>query len=122
MDRVIAQGKFVDVCPVLTFTQEDWSIRCHVVEGRSALERYNKPGEWTEAQLTLVLNSNAQGAKWQVIDARSPKLRREWRREDGATAIWQLGAGFTVTHPAYVRARERAEARAKSDASRLPKL
>lgn len=121
-ERIIAQGKFVELGPVLRFQQNDWHISCLIIEGRCSRESYGKPGEWTEEQLALVLNTNAQGAKWQVTDARSPKLRREWKRDDGATAIWQLGAGFVVAHPAYTRAKQRAEDKAKADASRLPKL
>jgi hypothetical protein len=120
--RIIAQGKFIDLCPMLRFKQDDWSITCYLIDGRSSKENYSKQGEWTDEQIEFVITTNAQGAIWTPMKSSSPKLRREWKRADGATAIWQLGAGLTLTHPAYVRAEEQAKAKAKADASRLPKL
>jgi len=122
-DMIMSQGKIFELCPILTFKQDDWYIHSHIVEGRCALEAVSKPGEWTDAQITLVLTSNAQSAKWtEITNPSLRKLRREWRREDGATAIWQLGQGFVVTHPAYNLAKQRAQDKAKANASRLPNL
>ena len=122
-DMIFAQGKMLELCPILTFKQDDWYIRSHIIEGRCALETISKPGEWTDEQITLVLTSNAQSAKWtEITNPGLGKLKREWRREDGATAVWQLGQGFVVTHPAYNLAKQRAQDKAKADASRLPNL
>ena len=49
-------------------------------------------------------------------------MKRDWRREDGATASWQMLGAMTVTTPAYERAKNLAEAKAKAAASRIPKL
>lgn len=122
IQKIIAQGKIIDLCPMLRFKQDDWSITCYLIDGRSSQENYSKQGEWTDEQIELVLTTNAQGAIWTPMKSGSPKLRREWKRADGATAIWQMGAGFTLIHPAYIRAKEQAEAKAKADASRLPRL
>lgn len=120
----ITQGKFVDFGQKLTFKQNDWRIECAVIDGHSAREVYYHPGEWAEDQFTTVLTANAQGVKWTDIskDLRR-KLMREWRRADGGTASWrQAGSSMEVTHPAYVRAKELAEAKAKAAASRIPKI
>jgi hypothetical protein len=49
-------------------------------------------------------------------------LKREWKRSDGATAIWHKPAGITVTAPAYHRAKKIAEAKAKAQSWQVPKL
>ena len=119
----LTQGKIIDFGSKLTFRQGDWTIVCAIIDGRSAREVYHKRGEWTEDQFTTVLTSNGQGAKWTDISKPSVrKLAREWRREDGAKAIWRMGVAMSVTQPAYERAKVNAEAKAKSDASRLPKI
>jgi hypothetical protein len=82
-----------------------------------------KPGDWTDDQFTTILTSNAQGTRWADVSKDSVrKLVREWRRTDGAIAIWQMGVGMSVTNPAYQRAKDKAEANAKADAARLPKI
>jgi hypothetical protein len=117
------QGKMVAFGTRLYFRQGDWSIQCVVIEGRCAKEVYSKPGDWKEDQFQAILSSEAQGAKWTDISETSvKKLKRDWRRSDGATALWQMGVDMTITHPAFVRAKERAEAKAKADASRVPKF
>ena len=119
----LAQGKIVEFGSTLTFRQGDWTISSVIIDGRCAREVYQKSGDWTEDQFITVLTSNAQGAKWtDVSKGLVRKLAREWRREDGATAGWQMGAAMTVTHPAYRRAKENAEAKAKADAARIPKI
>jgi len=122
-DMIIAQGKMIALCLILTFKQDDWFISCHIIDGRSAQESYRKKGDWTEDQIQLVLTSNAQGAKWTEITKPATKnLKREWQREDGATALWRQGQGIDVTHPAYPLAKQRAQDKAKANASRLPNL
>jgi|CZKI01.1.fsa_nt_gi hypothetical protein len=119
----LAQGKIIEFGSKLTFRQGDWTIECAVIEGRCARVVYAKMGDWTEDQFITVLTSNSQGAKWtDVSKEMTKKLAREWRREDGAVAIWHMGVGMTVTSPAYDRAKQKAEAKAKSDASQIPKI
>ena len=68
-----------------------------------------------------MLTSNAQGAKW--TESTKPmvkQLKREWQHDDGATAVWQHTQAFIVTHPAYPLAKQRAQDKAKANASRLP--
>ncbi|HTJ79719.1 MAG TPA: hypothetical protein VL357_12050 [Rariglobus sp.] len=122
-DMIIAQGKMIELCPIYSFKQDDWNITCHIIDGRSSKESYSKKGDWTDDQIQLVLSSNTQGAKWtETSNPALKKLKREWKREDGATAVWQLGGGFTLTHPAYPLAKQRAQDKAKANASRLPNL
>lgn len=123
-ESAFAQGKFLKFGTTLRFRQGDWSIVCTLIDGRSCKENYQKSGEWTEEQFATVLNSNAQGAKWTMTS--KPALKsssREWKRSDGATATWsRMGTGITVTHPAYRRAKEVLEAKAKAEAARVPKI
>jgi hypothetical protein len=119
----LTQGKIVDFGSHLTYRQGDWLIECSIIEGRSARESYYKPGDWTEDQFITVLTSNGQGERWtDVSKEQIRKLFREWRRNDGATAEWHLGQSMIVTNPAYLRAKEQAEAKAKADAGRIPKI
>lgn len=122
-ESTVAQGKILEFGPTLRFRQGDWSIACTLIDGRSCKENYQKSGEWTEEQFATVLNSNAQGAKWTDISKPGgKKLAREWKRSDGATATWSKHSGITVTHPAYRRAKEVLEAKAKAEAARVPKI
>ena len=121
-ENTFAQGKLVEFGTRLTFHQGEWTITSVVIEGHCAREIYYKPGDWTEEQFTLVLTSNAQGTKWN--DVSKPlvkKVSREWRRDDAATASWSGASSMFVTHPAYARAKELAEVKAKAEAGRLPK-
>ena len=119
----LAQGKWLVFGQRLYFRQGDWSIQCVVVEERCAKEVYQKPGDWTEDQFKAILSSEAQGAQWTDRSQEgAKKLRREWRRADGATAVWEAPNGMAVTHPAYVRAKERAEAKAKAEAGKVPRF
>jgi hypothetical protein len=119
----LTQGKIVEFGLKLTFRQDDWTIESAIIDGRCARETYHKPGDWTDDQFTTILTSNAQGTRWADVSKDSVrKLVREWRRTDGAIAIWQMGVGMSVTHPAYQRAKDKAEANAKTDAARLPKI
>ena len=119
----ITQGKFITFGSKITFRQGDWSIDCVLIEGRCARVVYFKKGEWTEDQFRTVLTSNSQGEQWtDVSNEIIRKLKRKWHRGDGASAIWTMGAAMTVTHPAYETAKQRAEAKAKADASQIPKI
>jgi hypothetical protein len=121
-ERVVAQGKLHEIGTRLVFRQGDWHIESVMIDGRSSRESYTKVGDWTEDQIATVLNSNAQGGKWADTSKDSmKKVHREWRRNDGATAVWQIRS-ITLTHPAYGRAKTVAEAKAKANAARTPKL
>lgn len=118
-----AQGKFIDLGPKLVFREGDWRIACDLIDGKCVRIDYTKRGDWTEDQLQLVLNSNAQGAKWTETGKRSiARMIREWRRSDGSTAKWSKPQGFTLTWDAYEKAKARAEERARVEASRKPKI
>jgi hypothetical protein len=122
-EQIFAQGKNREFGVKLGFRQDDWTIECAIIQGRSSRESYHKSGEWTEDHFRTVLNANGQGAKW--TDISKPEVRkllREWRREDGGTAVWHMGVGMTVEHPAYARARDLAEAKAKAEAGKIPKI
>jgi hypothetical protein len=119
----LGQGKVIEFGTKLRFRQGDWSIECAVIDGRCAKVTYQKPGDWTRDQFTTVLTSNGQGLKWADLSKEMVRaLSREWRRDDGATAVWKMGMGMWVTHPAYERAKEQAVARAKAEAARIPKI
>jgi len=121
-ERIAAQGKFHEIGTLLRFRDGDWRIESAIIEGRSARETYNKVGEWTEEQFVTVLASNAQGGRWTLTSKDSMKKAvREWRRDDGATAVWKLRI-MTITHPAFDRAKALAEAKAKASAARTPNL
>lgn len=118
-----AQGRAVEFGDHLVFREGDWTIECVIVDGRSAWESYQKSGDWTEKQFLLVLTTEAQGARWtDLSDFATRDKVRDWRREDGGTAHWEATQPMIVVHPAYVRAKERAEAKARADAARLPKI
>ena len=118
-----AQGKWLVFGRRLYFRQGDWSIQCVVVDERCAKEVYQKPGDWTEDQFKAILSSEAQGARWTDRSQEGvKKLRREWRRADGATALWDTLSGMAVTHPAYLRAKQRVEEKAKAEASKVPRF
>jgi hypothetical protein len=118
-----AQGRTIQLGDILSFRQDDWSIQCTVTEGRCSKIGYTKAGEWTDQQITTVLTSNSQGARW--TDLSNPKflkVLREWKREDGATAKWQKGIGFSLIHPAFNNAKAKAEAKAKGEANKTPRI
>jgi hypothetical protein len=121
-ERIIAQGKFHEIGTLRRFRDGDWTIKSALIDGRSARETYTKVGEWTEEQFVTVLAGNAQGGKWTLTSKDSMKKAvREWRRSDGATAVWRVGT-LVVTHPAFDRATSLAEAKAKAAAARTPNL
>lgn len=117
------QGKILEFGTKFTYRQDDWAIDCVIVDGRSVKESYRKSGEWTDVQVIAVINGNSQGAKWTEQTKESiRKLAREWRRSDGAEASWNMGLGITVTHPAYKKAKDLVEAKAKAAAGKMPKI
>ncbi len=118
-----AQGKSWELGTTLTYRQDDWVITSDLVDDRVVREEYQKRGEWTVSQIQTVVAANAQGAQWTEISAKgSEKWARKWKRTDGATAQWNNGAGFKFSTPAYDRAKEVAEAKAKVEVSRTPKI
>lgn len=120
-ENIYSQGKAFKIGERMSFRQDDWSIVCVVIEGRCAKVEYSKPGAWTEQQIETVLTSNSQGARWtKTSKTGTEKFLRRWKREDGALAEWN--SGFVVVHPAYDLAKTRAQNRAKSDASSIPKI
>ncbi|HVU16941.1 MAG TPA: hypothetical protein VHD32_08445 [Candidatus Didemnitutus sp.] len=114
---IFAQGKMVALGPERLFRQGDWSITCDLVDGRCMRINYSKPGDWSEDQIQLVLNSNGQGAKWtEEPKSAVPGLKRVWRRTDGSTATWQKGLGMFLTWSAYDKAKTKAEEQARNEA------
>ncbi len=121
--KIIAQGKFIELGPQLRFVEGDWNIACEMIDGRCMRITYSKRGDWTEEQVQLVLNGNAQGARWEETTKRGlAKLMREWKRSDGSIAKWGKGTDFKLTWDAYEKAKARAEERARVEASRKPKI
>jgi hypothetical protein len=117
-----AQGKLWPIGPTLMFRQGDWTISCDLIDGRCVRIQYGKPGDWTEEQFQLVLAYNSQGAKW--TDTSRPaaaKFQRTWKRIDGAEAGWS-GGQMRLVVPAYERAKQVIEAKAKAAASQKPKI
>jgi hypothetical protein len=122
-DLTLTQGKVIEFGSKLSFRQGDWAIECIVIDSRCARVTYSKPGEWSEDQLVAVLTSNAQGGQWTDNSKEMvKKLARDWRRSDGAVATWRMGVSMVVTNPAYDRAKQIVELKAKADASRIPNL
>lgn len=121
--QIIAQGKMIDLGPRLLFREGDWRIACDLIDGKCARITYTKPGDWTEDQVQLVLSNNAQGAKWsETSKPGAAKMLRDWKRSDGSVARWSRPEGFTVTWDFYLKAKARAEERARVEASRKPKI
>jgi hypothetical protein len=120
-EQVFAQGKMMKIGDRMMFTQDDWNITCVIIDGRCAKVEYTKPGEWTEQQIETVLTTNSQGARWtKTSKPNTEKFRREWKRADGAVAVWSNG--FSLVHPAYELAKTRAKDRAKGQAGVTPKI
>ncbi len=116
---VAFQGRTYVLGPALVFKTQDWRITCDLVDGRCARIHYTKVGDWTDEQFETVRNANAQGLKWrETSKPELGKLYREWRREDGAVAVWQMGVEMKITVPAYERAKATAEATAKAQAGK----
>lgn len=121
--KIFAQGKFIDLGPRLSFREGDWRIACDLIDGKCVRITYSKPGDWTEDQVQLVLNNNAQGEKWnEITKPGAAKMLRDWKRSDGSHAKWSRPQGFTLTWDAYEKAKARAEERARAEASRKPKI
>ena len=119
----LAQGKILEFGSTLSFRQGVWSVASVIIDGRCAREAYTKPGDWTQDQFKTILSANSQGASWTDISKEMVKgLVREWHRDDGADAVWHLGGAMVVTNPAYYRAKQAIEQRAKADAAQVPKI
>lgn len=84
---IFAQGKRIDMGPVIVFRQDEWSISCDLVDGKCMRISYSKPGDWSEDQIRLVLNTNTK-------ERVGPKLRNH--RSPGCNA---LGSGSTAALP-----------------------
>jgi hypothetical protein len=119
---IAAQGKMWEMGPRFLFHQADWRIHCDFADGRCVRIEYDKTGDWTEDQIQLVLGSNSQGAKWTETTKGSIKVVRSWKRADGADATWNKFAGIKMIVPAYERAKQVIEAKAKAAASEKPKI
>ena len=118
---VTAQGKIIPLGPNHSFQKDGWMIECDLIDDRCARIRYYKKGEWTEQQLTVLLTNNAASGRWSETKA-STKMIRDWVRSDRATATWKFTGVLEVTSPAYLTAKANLEAKAKSDATKLPSL
>jgi hypothetical protein len=121
-DKLGAQGRMWDIGPKFIFYQGHWQIHCVLVDGRCVWIDYGKPGEWTEEQVQLVLSSNSQGTKWTETTKNGGRSSRTWKRADGADAHWRGLAGIKLVVPAYERAKQVIEAKAKAAASQTPKI
>lgn len=120
---IFAQGKVIDMGPVISFRQDEWSISCDLVDGKCMRISYSKPGEWSEDQISLVLNTNTQGASWtETTQPMTSKWHRTWKRIDGSTATWQLGSGMSLVWDAYNVKKAAIEERAKVEAKKKPKI
>ena len=120
---IIAQGRSCVVGPSMQFRQDDWQIGTDLVDGRCVRIAYAKRGDWTEEQIQLVLGSNSQGAKWsETSKPNTKKYTRSWKRSDGASAEWSAAGTIRMVAPAYDRAKQVVEAKAKAEASRKPRI
>ena len=125
-ENIFAQGQTITIGKRQHFQRDNWLIAAIITEGRCSQISYTHQGDWTETQFATVLATNCQASKWSdtsPADANSRKIIRSWKRADGATANWSRPSNsMTVTNPAYLRTREKAEAKAKANAARVPKL
>jgi hypothetical protein len=120
---VHSQGKSWDLGPSFHFRQDDWTIQCDLIDARCVRVVYGKRGEWTDEQLEMVLAYNSQGLKWERLPKPGfEKNLRSWKRSDGATADWNWVNGMKLTVPAYDRAKQTLEAKAKAGVSGKPKI
>ena len=117
-EAAIVQGEEVVFGTRYSFREGRWTMTCSLVEDRCARISYSYPGEWGEEQFSLFLSRNSQGLEWtDVTKPAAKKIMRAWDRTDSGTASWS-GNAMTVVAPAYVRAKESAEAKAKAEALR----
>lgn len=119
---MVSQGRVHEVGPSFSFQQDGWRIRADVVDGRCVRISYAKTGDWTEEQVQLVLNANSQGAAWtETGRPGARKVQRTWQRSDGAQAHWS-GVGMQLVTPAYDRAKQVIEAKAKAASGQKPRI
>lgn len=120
---VFAQGKSIELGPVLYFREGDWVIACHLIDGVCMKIDYGKPGDWTEEHIQLVLTANGQGTTWAENSKTGIKtLQRTWQRTDGSTAKWSKASGMTLVWKAYETAVEKVKERARVENTRKPKI
>jgi hypothetical protein len=122
------QGHTYPIGSILSFSAEDWSIECTIVDGVCAQITYRKTGDFTDEQLTTILTNESEGSKWSeqttfttVVDSYFvPQAHvREWKREDGAHAT-KISGSITLTNSKYDKAVEAAKAKGTSDAAKMP--
>jgi hypothetical protein len=118
--NITEQGRTYVLGETLQFRPEQWFILALLINGRCESVSISKKGEWTEEQFSVLLNGNAGRYAWREVKNPLPKFKREWIRDDGATAIWLSGSYFTVTTPIREKAIEAIKKRAKAEASKLP--
>jgi hypothetical protein len=106
----------------LIFKNDLWNISAVLVAGRCEKITYTKPGEWSEAQFSALLTSNAGKYAWREVRSPLPKAKRDWKRDDGADAAWIISGGFKVISPAYNATIEKIKKAAKSEATKAPKF
>ncbi len=121
-ESVIEQGRIHALADNLHFRLEGWNITARILNGRCESITYSKPGDWTEEQFRHVLESNGGRGQWEERKTATPKTHREWLRRDGKTAVWRMLQSMTLSTRAFEQAREALKAKAKEDASRLPKI
>ena len=117
---VSAQGRTFTLGPTLAFAQNDWNITCDLIDDRCVRILYTKRGDWSEDQVRLVLNANAQGAQWKEKSP-NPSFLRDWSRSDGSTAQWSINR-MTLVWDAYNKAKAQVEERAKVETKKKPKI
>ena len=116
-----AQGQIVPLGPALFFEKDQWSMQCDMVNGRCAKITYSKKGEWTAAQISTLIQNNAQGHAW--TEARdSTKMIRKWARADSGTARWQFTGSMEFISSDYLRVKTEMESALKSKAQEKPRL
>lgn len=118
---VSAQGKSFVLGPTLRFRQDDWTMRCDLIDGRCVRISYSKIGDWSDDHVRMVINANAQGALWNEKSP-YPKSQRNWFRSDGSTATWSKFGGMDLTWDTYNKAKTAVEERARVDAKKKPKI
>jgi hypothetical protein len=126
--QVVSQGHVYPYGQILNFSSGDWSVSCTMINGICEQITYQKRGDFTEEQISTILNNEAQGSKWTestsyktVVDSLfMPTFHvREWRRADGAFAT-RTGSMMTLNTPDYDKAVEAAKAQGTAEAQKMP--
>lgn len=115
--------RMLEIGPELIFKQNDWIVKCVMIDGRCAYISYQKKDQWTKDQIDKVLSSNDQGVKWTEMTLFPGGSTRSWKRDDGILGYWsELGRVFSIESPTYNHAIEGAKAKAKVEASKMPNI